>query len=212
MHLFSYKLEHDYGLAPNPFGGTMSLAVCRGQIRNSKVLQLGDWIVGTGSVAMGNLYHLIFAMKVEEIISFDDYWSDSRFQFKKPVLSGTLVQMYGDNFYHTVDGHLVQEPSAHSNPDLIKKQKLYTQDVRGKKVLLSRTFYYFGDNCPLLPDEYLNICCNGRSIKYKSILEEQIHDFVTWLEKNYTVGIHGDPCNWKEFNLPKLDIYDDGEE
>lgn len=133
MHLFSYKLEHDYGLAPNPFGGTMSLAVCRGQIRNSKVLQLGDWIVGTGSVAMGNLYHLIFAMKVEEIVSFDDYWSDSRFQFKKPVLSGTLVQMYGDNFYHTVDGHLVQEPSAHSNPDLIKNKNCILKMFEVKK-------------------------------------------------------------------------------
>ena len=76
--------------------------------------------------------------------------------------------------------------------------------------MLSKTFYYFGDNCPLLPEDYLNICCNGRSIKYKTISEEQIHDFVTWIETNYTMGIHGDPCNWKQFNLPKLDIYDDG--
>lgn len=30
MHLFSYRVEHDYGLAPNPFGGTISFAVCRG--------------------------------------------------------------------------------------------------------------------------------------------------------------------------------------
>ena len=35
-------------------------------------------------------------------------------------------------------------------------------------------------------------------------------EFVKWLEENYTIGIHGDPCNWKVYNLPKLDIYDNG--
>lgn len=210
MHLFSYRVEHDFGLAPNPFGGTMSLAVCRGDIRSNKFLQIGDWVVGTGSVSMKNVGRLIYAMKVEEIISFDEYWNDPRFQYKKPYLKGTLVQMYGDNFYHTVDGRMVQEPSAHSNPVLEQRIKLYNKDVKGKRVLLSKTFYYFGDNSPLIPAELQTICSPGRPYKYKKITEEQINSFVSWLGSNYTVGIHGDPCNWKEFKLPKLDIYDDG--
>lgn len=210
MHLFSYRVEHDFGLAPNPFGGTISFAVCRGDIRSNKFMQIGDWLVGTGSVSMKNVGRLIYAMKVEEIISFDEYWNDPRFQYKKPYLKGTLVQMYGDNFYHTVDERMVQEPSAHSNPDLEQRIKLYNKDVKGKRVLLSKTFYYFGDNCPLIPTEFQNICSSGRAYKYKKITEEQINSFVSWLESNYTVGIHGDPCNWKEFKLPKLDIYDDG--
>lgn len=210
MHLFSYRVEHDFGLAPNPFGGTISFAVCRGDIRSNKFMQIGDWLVGTGSVSMKNEGRLIYAMKVEEIISFDEYWNDPRFQYKKPYLKGTLVQMYGDNFYHTVDEHMVQEPSAHSNPDLEQRIKLYNKDVKGKRVLLSKTFYYFGDNCPLIPTELQTICSSGRAYKYKKITEEQIKSFVSWLESNYTVGIHGDPCNWKEFKLPKLDIYDDG--
>lgn len=210
MHLFSYRVEHDYGLAPNPFGGTISFAVCRGDIRSNKFMQIGDWLVGTGSVSMKNVGRLIYAMKVEEIISFDEYWNDLRFQYKKPYLKGTLVQMYGDNFYHTVDESMVQEPSAHSNPDLEQRIKLYNKDVKGKRVLLSKTFYYFGDNCPLIPTELQTICSSGRAYKYKKITEEQINSFVSWLESNYTVGIHGDPCNWKEFKLPKLDIYDDG--
>lgn len=210
MHLFSYRVEHDFGLAPNPFGGTISFAVCRGDIRSNKFMQIGDWLVGTGSVSMKNEGRLIYAMKVEEIISFDEYWNDPRFQYKKPCLKGTLVQMYGDNFYHTVDERMVQEPSAHSNPDLEQRIKLYNKDVKGKRVLLSKTFYYFGDNCPLIPTELQTICSSGRAYKYKKITEEQIKSFVSWLESNYTVGIHGDPCNWKEFKLPKLDIYDDG--
>lgn len=210
MHLFSYRVEHDFGLAPNPFGGTISFAVCRGDIRSNKFMQIGDWLVGTGSVSMKNVGRLIYAMKVEEIISFDEYWNDPRFQYKKPYLKGTLVQMYGDNFYHTVDERMVQESSAHSNPDLEQRIKLYNKDVKGKRVLLSKTFYYFGDNCPLIPAELQTICSSGRAYKYKKITEEQIKSFVSWLESNYTVGIHGDPCNWKEFKLPKLDIYDDG--
>lgn len=210
MHLFSYRVEHDFGLAPNPFGGTISFAVCRGDIRSNKFMQIGDWLVGTGSVSMKNEGRLIYAMKVEEIISFDEYWNDPRFQYKKPYLKGTLVQMYGDNFYHTVDERMVQEPSAHSNPDLEQRIKLYNKDVKGKRVLLSKTFYYFGDNRPLIPTELQTICSSGRAYKYKKITEEQIKSFVSWLESNYTVGIHGDPCNWKEFKLPKLDIYDDG--
>lgn len=210
MHLFSYRVEHDFGLAPNPFGGTISFAVCRGDIRSNKFMQIGDWLVGTGSVSMKNEGRLIYAMKVEEIISFDEYWNDPRFQYKKPYLKGTLVQMYGDNFYHTVDERMVQEPSAHSNPDLEQRIKLYNKDVKGKRVLLSKTFYYFGDNCPLIPTELQTICSSGRAYKYKKITEEQIKSFLSWLESNYTVGIHGDPCNWKEFKHPKLDIYDDG--
>lgn len=48
MNCFRYKIEHDFGFAPNPFHGTLSLATCKGDIRKNKNLQLGDWIVGLG--------------------------------------------------------------------------------------------------------------------------------------------------------------------
>ena len=95
MNCFRYKLEHDYGFAPNPFHGTLSLATCKGQIRKNKHLQIGDWIIGLGSVAMGNLNHLIFAMQLEEKITFDDYWNDLRFQCKKPNINGSYYNYMG---------------------------------------------------------------------------------------------------------------------
>lgn len=49
MNCFRYKIEHDYGFAPNPFHGTLSLATCKGPIRQNKNLKVGDWIVGFGS-------------------------------------------------------------------------------------------------------------------------------------------------------------------
>lgn len=210
MHCFRYRMDHDYGFAPNPFWGTLSLATCKAQIRKSPALASGDWIVGLGSKAMGNENKIIYAACVGEIITFDQYWEDPRFQMKKANVKGSLIQMYGDNVYHTVDGKVVQEHCAHSNDPNDKHKK---SDTSGKNVLLCQKFYYFGNKAPKLPDDlsYIENIGNPRAYKYTDLDNAQINGFVSWLESNYKIGIHGDPCNWKEFNLPKLNIYDDKE-
>ena len=212
MNCFRYKMDHDYGFAPNPFHGVLSLATCKGlQLRHNSLLNIGDWIVGLGSVAMGNLGRIIYAMQVEKKITFDQYWDDPQYQIKKPVINGSLVQMYGDNAYHTVEGKVVQEHCAHSlKGGGINKEHL-RRDSEGKYVLLSKRFYYFGENCPKLPREFAYIDNNSRSTKFWDLCDEddKINAFVNWLDETYGVGIHGDPCNWKEYNLPKLDIYED---
>ena len=115
MSYYSYKVEHDLGLAPNPFGEFCTIAVCKPKIRNNKNLRYGDWIIGTGSKKLNRLHHLIYLMQVEEKITFEQYWDDPRFQYKKPVLNGSLAQMYGDNIYHRdrKANQWVQENSAH---------------------------------------------------------------------------------------------------
>lgn len=213
MNCFRYKLEHDYGFAPNPFHGTLSLATCKGDIRNNNHIQIGDWIIGLGSVAMGNLNHLLFAMKLEEKITFDEYWEDIRFQNKKPILNGTLVQIYGDNVYHTnpETGDIIQENCAHSNEDGTVNKRHFERDVAGKYVLLSKNFYYFGDHAPLIPEKFAYIYDVTRSLKFWDLAgkDEQIQPFIDWIVSNYTIGIHGDPCNWKEHNLPEMDVYEE---
>lgn len=208
MHCFRYRMDHDYGFAPNPFWGTLTLATCKAQIRKSKSLAIGDWIVGLGSKAMGNEGKVVYVAQVDEIITFDQYWEDSRFQVKKADIKGSLMQMYGDNVYHTVKGMIVQEPCAHSNDANGRHKK---SDISGKNVLLCKRFFYFGDKAFLLPEEfeYIGNTGNPRATKYKDLDDEKINRFVAWLDANYTTGIYGDPCNWIEFNLPKLDIYED---
>lgn len=212
MHCFRYKLDHDYGLAPNPFGGIMTLAVCKGDIRRNKNLEIGDWIIGTGSKKLKLLNHLIYAMKVEGKMTFDEYWNNPDFKFKKPVLNGSLVQMYGDNIYHTdpKTGEIIQEPCAHSKKDNSVNEDHLKRDWKGQFVLYSKHFYYFGDKCPLIPKELRFICCPYRNYSFKDVNDDFVIEFVNWLEDNYTIGIHGDPINWKQFNLPKLNINDDG--
>src|SRR4051795_10756509 len=77
--LFSYVLEHDYGFAPNPFGGFCTLSKCKYRKSRRNVVELaevGDWIAGTGgadrrkSAGHGKL---IYAMRVDEIISLSEY-------------------------------------------------------------------------------------------------------------------------------------------
>ena len=220
MNCFRYKIEHDWGFSPNPFHGTLSLATCKADIRGNRALQIGDWIIGFGSMAMNNLGKLVYAMKVEEILTFDQYYDDPRFQCKKPVKNGSLVQMYGDNVYHT-DKSLnpvrkyIQDECAHSHKDGSFYQEHYDRDTKSDKVLLSRTFYYFGDNCIDIPQEYSYIRLGENDMRgnmtYLDLQgeDEKIEAFANWLESTYGKGIHGDPCNWKEFNLPKLKIYED---
>ncbi|NQX97229.1 MAG: hypothetical protein HRT73_05015 [Flavobacteriales bacterium] len=208
MNYFSYKIEHDFGLAPNPFGGYCTLAVCRGQIRANKRLEIGDWIIGTGSRALEHLsgldclHHIIFAMKLEEKITFNEYWQDPRFQYKIPELNGSLVQMYGDNIYHqdTESNEWIQANSAHSLESGEANIDHVNRDTKSDSVLISKTFYYFGDQLIRIPEELLAICCEGRGIKSSSIPSNVSEGFIEWLTSNFEAGIHGDPINWCEHN------------
>lgn len=198
MRFFSYRIEHDFGLAPNPFGGYCTLAVCKGQIRNSKKLSIGDWIIGFGTKSLGVPEKLIYAMRVDEIITFDEYWNDPRFACKKPIINGSLVQMYGDNFYHTVNGVVVQEDSAHSRNNGAENEEHKRKDLRGKNVLISTCFYYFGDACIDIPTRFKPIMGSPRPIKIDSIPEDIRGPFLAWLDSNFQRGVIGDPISWRK--------------
>ncbi|SFW11732.1 Nmad2 family putative nucleotide modification protein [Chitinophaga sancti] len=201
MAYFSYKIEHDFGLAPNPFGSYCTLAVCKPSIRNNKNLQLGDWIIGTGSVKLKKLHHLIFAMQVEEKIEMEKYWDDPRFQYKKPVINGSLVQMYGDNFYYRdpTTKKWNQINGAHSlEGGRINKEHLKV-DTGGRYVLISKTFFYFGDKAIQIPKRFWPVCSEGRNMKGPSIPKNLADKFIEWVKEKHTIGIHGDPINWKQY-------------
>ncbi len=85
MRLCSYVVKFDAGLAPNPYGEYCTLAVCTPNHMGIKLTK-GDWIMGTETVARGN--KLIYAMQVDEVLYFDTYYHDPRFETKKPATSG----------------------------------------------------------------------------------------------------------------------------
>ena len=129
--LFSYVVRSDAGFAPNPFFGYCTLATCKPRIRN--VARCGDWIVGTGShtksVRRGG--YLVYAMRVTEVLSTPTYWSDSRFQHKKPNIDhGWLrVAASGDNIYKFHQNTWRQLPSYHSHEDGTQNEELTKKDT-----------------------------------------------------------------------------------
>jgi hypothetical protein len=119
MKLYSYIVKTDKGLAPNPFWGYCTLALCTPNHMGVKADQ-GDWIVGFANAARGN--KLVFAMEVLERIHFNDYFTDLRFQRKKPLMTGTWRQRCGDNIYWQ-DGDdwcQLDSPYHYSKKDLRK--------------------------------------------------------------------------------------------
>ena len=153
--LFAYKITRDYGFAPNPFFGICTLATCKPNIRKSA--QVGDWVVGCGSEAEGSKLSgfLIYAMRVDEKLTFDKYWEDARYELKRPQMNGSLKVMYGDNIYHhdALTGEFVQEDSHHSYPDGVRNELNYRRDTQADAVLVSRAYWYWGGEAVPIPPE-----------------------------------------------------------
>lgn len=149
-HLYIYVVVRDCGFAPNPFHGYCTLATCKPRIRNSA--KIGDWILGVGGGRLKATGKCIFLMKVTEIQTFNEYWSDARFQVKKSVRNGSLVMMAGDNIYHQENDNAswTQEDSHHSMTDGTQNIVNLKRDTSSGKVLISEHFYYFGKNAPLV--------------------------------------------------------------
>jgi len=206
---YSYRLDHDYGFAPNPFGAYCTLANCMPRLRINNNLQLGDWIFGIGSKVLKNEFHLIYAMQVNEKITFEEYWGDKRFQYKKPSNNGSLKKIHGDNIYYLKSGKSEwgQLQSLHSNADGSINQAHLKKDLSGKYILVSTNFFYFGENHFEIPDEFKGICGNNpRGYAGPSIDKIVGGDFLNWLDQNYRLGIHGDPINWSDYRQTKLFI------
>lgn len=197
MKLFSYVVARDYGFAPNPFYGYCTLAACKPQIRGGA--SIGDWIVGTGAKIKYRLAgHLVYAMKVDEALSFDQYWESQRFAAKKPRLNGSLKQVYGDNIYHHGDGVWIQDNSHHSLDDGTPNQHNIVHDTRKDRVLISRTFVYYGANAPPIPLHFRpykptgeDIVCAGQGHRVKST--QLALAFEKWLTTEGAWGLQGFP-------------------
>lgn len=210
MKIYSCRLDHDYGLAPNPFGRYCTLVVCKPKIRKSSNFEIGDWIIGTGSKALEKVTSksltntLIYAMKVSECVALEDYWMDKRFQYKKPNMRGSLINMFGDNFYSLdIEGNWQQIDCAHRNPDGSINHKHFDTDVSGKNALISEVFYYFGDNAKEIPDHFSEVIHTTQGEKIVRPNELSI-EFIGWLKTTFYTGIHGDPLNWIEFKQLRL--------
>ncbi len=187
MRLCSYVVKADRGLAPNPFWGYCTLAVCTPNHMGIRA-EPGDWFLGTTTSKRGN--KLLYAMEVFERLYFDVYFKDSRFRKKKPVINGTWRQRCGDNIYFKDEaGNWKQHPSLfHRNKDIIKK------DLKFPYVYISKHFYYFGDKTFNIPEKYESLIWKNQGVKCNHDIKS-VKDIVNWLRTNFKPGIHGVPID-----------------
>mgnify|MGYP000484177426 CR=1 FL=1 len=194
MRYYSYVIPRDYGFAPNPYFGYCTLATCKPIIRKSA--QIGDWIAGYGGSGSELHRKLVVLMKVDEIITFDQYWDDVRFEKKRPVFNRAIFCMYGDNIYHHIEKQWTQELSHHSMTDGSINYANLNRDTQTDRVLVATQFYYFGNNAIEIPKEFNYLIGSGRNHRiYQD--EEKINKFVAFISENYEVGIHGIPYSRK---------------
>ena len=96
---------------------------------------------------------LVYAMRVDEALSFENYWDDPRFLKKRPNLIGSYRMACGDNIYSPKPGGngWNQLNSYHSRNDGSPFQKHIMRDTSVNRVLVSKEFVYFGAEGPKIP-------------------------------------------------------------
>lgn len=199
----TYRVEHDVGLAPNPFGGFCTLAVCKPRIR--RAARPGDLIVGMSSAAVRrptNARAPVYVMRVKERLHFDEYWADPRFARKRPNPLSGLVGQAGDNIYHHDGTGWYQALSWHSRPNGEPgSANLQTDTSTSQHVLIGREFAYWGYGGPELPEDLLTAVKSG-------IGENRITDtdvvakFITWAQPHLGLGQIGWPQDWQKQGQP----------
>lgn len=212
MKLYSYKLKHDSGFAPNPFGRTLTLATCKPGIRKTK--QRGEWVAGftskfltKGRDAVGS-ERLIYLMKVGDTPYFREYFNDEKFKDKIPPQDKNDVRLEGaeravaeagDNIYEPFSGRINALNSAdfkqlenknHPPPHHI------VNDLSGERVLIADEFYYFGRCALELPDEIRPKVPRGPTRYGVLSSQAQTERFIEFIRKNYKPGRHGFPHHW----------------
>lgn len=194
--VYIYVVDRDFGFAPNPFHGFCTLATCKPGIRSTA--DVGDWVIGMGGSRLKARGRCIFAMRVSQKITFNEYWSNPAYLDKKPVRNGSSKMMVGDNVYHyDVTSHNWQQAdSHHSNADGSVNPHNLGTDTKCDKVLISRHFFYFGSNAPMVPDNIMNVIGFKNGIGHRVYDRQKCVSFLHWLHADFPGALNtvqGDP-------------------
>ncbi len=195
MKICSYIVRRDSGIAPNPFWGFCTFALCTPNHQGIN-LDPDDWIMGTQTRSCGN--KLVYAMKVAERLHFDKYFNDKRFESKKPSVSNDWRCRCGDNIYFLADDNTWRQVPVpyHNKPEERKK------DTKHPYVYVATQYYYFGEKAVEIPSDLTKLIWNRQGCKCKH-QESLVVGFIEWLKKNYEPGVTGLPRDRHQFiNAP----------
>ncbi len=189
--LHTYVVVTDLGLAPNPFHGVCTLAVCKPVIR--RTARVGDWILGTGSKTRGRQGRAVYAMQVAETLDFEAYWRDPRFRAKRPDPAGSPSRRAGDNlhWFDPATRNWNTVPGSYHDRAWLRQR-----DLRGLQVLIAWDFVYWGgEGPPVPPCADVNVVCSGRGHR-NGFPPEAVDAFAAWVRATGLPGRVGWPLTW----------------
>ena len=193
--LFTYKVAHDGGSAPNPFHGVCTLGICKPAIRS--VAKKGDVIVGLSCGE--DKSRIIYCMLVSETVSWSNYIElckkiNSPFNHKIPKNTkdqGDCIWKDAINYSNAIPSWSGHDGEHDFNRDINK----------GKNVLIGEVFWYFGkgdEHEITLPDNLKNIIPGrGHYSNKNDIFREEFVNFfnIELATKNIlTIGKIGTPA------------------
>lgn len=173
--LFTYCIPIDDGAAPNPYWEICTLNICKPVIR--RVANVGDWVVGTGSVKFDCADHVVYAMKVTQKMTMAEYdsWVKQYCPEKEADWgNGDHRRRLGDSIYDFTTDPPKQRKGVHGSGNV-------KTDLGGQCTLLSTHFYYFGNKPVLLPEDLRPIVKQGQAHRSRSN-QPFLSRFVSWIE------------------------------
>jgi hypothetical protein len=199
-NVYVYVVARDFGFAPNPFHGFCTLATCKPRIRAGA--QVGDWILGMGGADLNAVCRCIYAMRITDALSFDEYWEGPRYRCKRPVRNGSRKTAVGDNIYHRDPASTLwlQEDSHHSQPNGSQDPHNVEHDTQTDRVLISEHFYYFGRSARLVPGKILDEIGYRNARNHRVFALETATPLISWLEENFGNRLNhvmGDPYQFE---------------
>lgn len=188
MKLFSYVVDHDTGYAPNPADGYCTLVQCKyrpkGEVKKNivEMADVGDWILGTGGKNSTGHGTIIYLMRVDEKLSFDEYVRDGRFCKRSDVdnrgnefaLVSVSYFYYGENAVRICD--LPKEIGDLVDKVLEKKGPGYRSDLPESTIELlvdwfGRNYEYGGYGDPFTPgDQWKKIVSTSAEMSNKDLI------------------------------------------
>ena len=190
MKLSAYIIAIDSGFAPNPFGGYCTLACCKPTIR--RMAERGDIVIATASSSAAKPGCLVYAMRVQEVIPYEEYWPDSRFLRRRPS-KRTAVSRCGDNIWHQD-----RYGRWHVCPDACHDERHLERDTSGVNALVATEFFYFGRSAIRIPSRFADMLAQTQGHK-NTRDRDRIDRFWDWVsEVAPKAGRIDYPSNFKD--------------
>lgn len=181
MRVHTYVIATDAGSAPNYGPPAVTLAVCKPGIR--KKAKVSDLVLAFAGARVNPSRHsVVWAGIVSEVLTFTEYWEDSRFTPKKSGYTDVP-----DNFYKPTSNHgLAWQPNPVHGPEA------QVRDTRGMNVLVFDQAWRFGAFGPLLPEDFgLRMVGSRRGDRAADLSSSEWLRVETWLSAQVQVTVDG---------------------